>query len=73
MTEVPGRHARQVNIRLKPADAEVLSAVAFVSDCSAAEVLRPVVERFLLERRTDPGVEAALRARLSHGPFSGGS
>jgi len=55
--------ASQVNIRLDPSDAEVLAAVAFLNDCSAAEVVRPLLKAFLDERRTDPEVHAAIQAR----------
>lgn len=53
----------QVNIRLAPSDAEVLAAVAFLNDLSAAEVVRPVVEQFLRKQRSDPEVQAALKIR----------
>jgi len=64
MTASTGR--AQVNIRLDPEEADVLAAVAFLRDLSAAEVLRPVVQGFLREQRHDPGVEAALDVREQH-------
>jgi hypothetical protein len=53
----------QVNIRLDPSDADVLAAVAFLNDCSAAEVVRPLLKGFLDEQRLDPEVLAAIQAR----------
>jgi len=53
----------QVNIRLDASDAEVLAAVAFLNNSSAAEVVRPVIERFLLQQRQDPEVQAAVGVR----------
>ena len=53
----------QVNIRLDASDAVVLAAVAFLNDCSAAEVLRPLIASYLDEQRTDAAVQAAIRAR----------
>jgi hypothetical protein len=53
----------QVNIRLDASDADVLAAVAFLNGCSAAEVLRPLIASYLDEQRTDPQVQAAIRAR----------
>lgn len=60
-----GRQDRpaQVNIRLDQSDAEVLAAIAFLNDSSAAEIVRPVVERFLREQQSDPEVQAALTIR----------
>lgn len=55
--------ARQVNVRLRPSDAEVLAAVAFINDRSAAEVVRPVIEEFLRAQHGDPRVKAAIKAR----------
>lgn len=62
MTPGAGRPP-QANIRLDPADAEVLAALAFLNGCSAAEILRPVVQRFLRDQRSDPAVRAALEIR----------
>lgn len=53
----------QVNIRLDRSDADVLAAVAFLNDSSAAEVVRPLIARFLEEQRDDPEVQAAITAR----------
>jgi hypothetical protein len=53
----------QVNIRLDASDADVLAALAFLSDASAAEVVRPVIARFLDEQRKDPDVQTAIMAR----------
>jgi predicted transcriptional regulator len=53
----------QVNIRLDPSDAEVLAALAFLTDSSSAEVVRPAVEDFLRKQRDDPQVQAALKIR----------
>lgn len=53
----------QVNIRLDPDEAEILAAVAFLNDASAAEILRPVVRTFLSKQRKDPAVDAALKIR----------
>jgi hypothetical protein len=53
----------QVNIRLDPDEADVLAAVAFLNDQSAAEVLRPVVQDFLRQQQTDGDVRAALEIR----------
>jgi hypothetical protein len=62
-----GSRARtQVNIRLDPEDADVLAAIAFLSDSSGAEVLRPIVEAFLRNQRDDPAVIAALEIRTRH-------
>jgi hypothetical protein len=64
MTVPTGRN--QVNIRLDPEDANVLAALAFLSDSSGAEVLRPVVEEFLRRQRDHPDVGAALEVRKRH-------
>ncbi len=53
----------QVNIRLDAPDADVLAALAFLRGGSAAEVLRPVIASFLEQQRSDPAVQAAIRAR----------
>lgn len=53
----------QVNIRLDPKEADVLAAVAFLHDASAAEVLRPIVQDFLRKQRDDPEVQAALEIK----------
>jgi hypothetical protein len=53
----------QVNVRLDSDEAEVLAAVAFLNDASAAEVLRPIVRDFLRKQRDDPEVDAALKIR----------
>jgi hypothetical protein len=53
----------QVNIRLDASDADVLAALAFLNDCSATEVLRPLVESYLDKQRKDPEVQAAIMAR----------
>jgi hypothetical protein len=53
----------QVNIRLDASDADVLAAVAFLNDCSATEVLRPLIASYLAEQRKDPEVQAAIRAK----------
>lgn len=50
----------QVNIRLDVHEAEVLAAVAFLTEASAAEVLRPLVRGFLQQQEADPDVRAAL-------------
>lgn len=56
------RKPEQVNVTLSPEDHDVLQALAFVEQASAASVLRPVVERFLHEQRDTPEVELALTA-----------
>ena len=53
----------QVNIRLETREAEVLAAVAFLTETSAAEVLRPLVRDFLHKQEEDPDVKAALEIR----------
>lgn len=53
----------QVNIRLDSREAEVLAAVAFLAEASAAEVLRPLVQDFLQQQEEDPDVRAALEIR----------
>ena len=53
----------QVNVRLDASDADVLAALAFLNDCSAAEVLRPLIASYLEEQREDAAVQAAIRAR----------
>jgi hypothetical protein len=53
----------QVNIRLDTREAEVLAAVAFLTETSAAEVLRPLVRDFLQAQEEDPDVKAALEIR----------
>lgn len=53
----------QVNIRLETREAEVLAAVAFLAEASAAEVLRPLVRVFLQQQEQDPDVKAALEIR----------
>jgi hypothetical protein len=53
----------QVNIRLDASDADVLAALAFLNDCSAAEVLRPLIASYLDGQRKSPEVQAAIRAR----------
>jgi len=58
----------QVNIRLKPREAEILSAVAFLNATSAAEVVRPVVEAYLSDQQNDPAVRAALEIRKQRDP-----
>ena len=52
-----------MNVRLSPADAEVLAAIAFLNDRSVAEVVRPVIENFLREQQDDPAVRATLSLR----------
>jgi hypothetical protein len=52
----------QVNIRVTPGQNDVLAALVFLEECSASEVLRPVVERFLAQKANDPQVQLALRA-----------
>jgi hypothetical protein len=52
-----------VNIRLETREAEVLAAVAFLTETSAAEVLRPLVRDFLQAQEEDPDVKAALEIR----------
>ena len=52
-----------MNIRLETREAEVLAAVAFLTETSAAEVLRPLVRDFLQEQEEDPDVKAALEIR----------
>jgi hypothetical protein len=61
----------QVNIRLDPADAEVLATLAFLNDSSAAEVLRPVIQRFLRSQRGNPEIQAALEIRRRRNDPSG--
>jgi hypothetical protein len=39
----------------------VLAALVFLEECSAAEVLRPVVTAFLAQQRKDPPVQRALQ------------
>ena len=56
------RKPEQVNVTLSPEDHDVLQALAFVEQASAASVLRPVVERYLREQRDTPEVELALTA-----------
>lgn len=63
MAKRPRDDSRQVNITLERADAEVLAALSFLNASSAAEVVRPAVERFLREQREDAEVQAALEIR----------
>lgn len=58
-----GGSRTQVNIRLEPREAEVLAAVAFLTEASAAEVLRPLVQEFLQRQQDDPDVRATLEIR----------
>jgi hypothetical protein len=61
---MPGPSARtQVNVRLDARDADVLAAVAFLADTSAAEVLRPMIHDFLRQQAKDRDVRAALEIR----------
>lgn len=53
----------QVNIRLDPQEAEVLAAVAFLNEVSAAEALRPIVREFLQRAEEDADVRATLKIR----------
>lgn len=53
----------QVNIRLDPQEAEVLAAVAFLNEVSAAEALRPSIREFLQRAEEDPDVRATLKIR----------
>lgn len=53
----------QVNIRLDSHEAEVLAAVAYLMETSAADVLRPSVQAFLKKHEKDPDVRAALEIR----------
>ncbi len=52
----------QVNVLLSQEERDLLEAVAFVEECSASEVLRPVVVAYLNKQRNDPDVKAALQA-----------
>ena len=52
----------QVNVRLTAEENDVLAALCFLEECSASEVLRPVIEAFLTQQRKDPQVRVALRA-----------
>jgi hypothetical protein len=52
----------QVNVRLTTEENDVLSALVFLEECSAAEVLRPVITAFLAQQRKDPQVQHALHA-----------
>jgi hypothetical protein len=52
----------QVNFRLTQEEHDVLSALAFLEETSAPEVLRSVVLRFLAQKSKDPQVKLALRA-----------
>ncbi len=56
-----GRPA-QVNVRLTTEENDVLSALVFLDESSAAEVLRPVITAFLAQQRKDPQVQRALQA-----------
>jgi hypothetical protein len=69
MTGPPTR--TQVNIRLETHEAEVLAAVAFLTEASAAEVLRPLVRAFLQQQEQDPDVKAALEIRERRRATSG--
>jgi endonuclease III len=52
----------QVNVRLTAEENDVLAALCFLEECSASEVLRPVIEAFLSQQTKDPQVGAVLRA-----------
>jgi hypothetical protein len=52
----------QVNVRLTTEENDVLSALVFLEECSASEVLRPVITAFLAQQRKDPQVQHALQA-----------
>lgn len=52
----------QVNFRLTQEEHDVLSALVFLEEASAPEVLRSVVLRFLAQKAKDPQVKLALRA-----------
>lgn len=52
-----------MNIGLAGPSRDVLDALMFLEGASAAEVVRPVVERHLEAQATDPQVQAVLRAR----------
>jgi hypothetical protein len=52
----------QVNVRLTVEESDILSALVFLEECSASEVLRPVITAFLAQQRKDPHVQRALQA-----------
>jgi len=51
-----------VNVRLTTDESDILSALVFLEECSASEVLRPVITAFLAQQRKDPNVQRALQA-----------
>lgn len=51
-----------MNLRLTPEEHDVLSALAFLEEASAPEVLRSVVSGFLAQKAQDPQIRLALRA-----------
>jgi hypothetical protein len=59
--KTPKRPA-QVNVRLTIEESDVLSALIFLEESSAAEVLRPIISAFLTQQRKDPQVQRALQA-----------
>jgi len=50
----------QVNVRLTQDEAAILQAVALVDQLSSAEVLKPIVARYLRRRSTEPNIAAIL-------------
>jgi hypothetical protein len=56
------RRTKQVNVRLTAEQNDILSALVFLEECSAPEVLRPVITAFLAQQRKDPQVQEALHA-----------
>jgi hypothetical protein len=60
--ETGNSRTEQVNFRLTTEEHDVLSALSFLEESSAPEVLRSVVARFLAQKAHDPQVKPALRA-----------
>jgi hypothetical protein len=54
--------SEQVNVRLTAEENDVLAALCFLEECSASEVLRPVIEAFLTRQMKDPQIRVALGA-----------
>jgi ABC-type molybdate transport system ATPase subunit len=56
------RRPTQVNVRLTIEESDVLAALVFLEESSAAEVLRPVITAFLAQQRKDQQVQRVLQA-----------
>jgi hypothetical protein len=57
---------RQVNIRLDAIAADELEAHAFLRRLPAASLARDVIMQFLDDKRDEPGMETARRARVEY-------